>query len=129
MNYTFFTNAFDLFASCYVYGCLTYVAVLFILHVYCSLSASDNTENQTEQVIEPDFYSQVKDLLNPATEEILTTDFLSSEPLFEMMTLRELRAHIKDNQLHDVIRDRLGKTVSNACKPELIATLKNLALV
>ncbi|NJK58790.1 MAG: hypothetical protein HC939_23825 [Pleurocapsa sp. SU_5_0] len=42
---------------------------------------------------------------------------------FNSMTIRELRTHIKENKLHQKIRDRLGKTVSNACKHELIEAL------
>lgn len=66
--------------------------------------------------VDTDFYSQVKDLLDPSTEDVF-------EPIFESMTLRELRTHIKENKLHQKIQDRLGKTVSNACKHELIEAL------
>ena len=105
MNFTSFTNAFDLFASCYVYGCLTYIAVLFIVHLYCSLLADCKAKNQINEVIEPDFYTQVKDLFNPLTEDF-TTDFAPSPqpPQFQEMTIRELRSYIKDNQLHHAVR-------------------------
>jgi len=113
MNNTSFIQAFDLFASCYVYGCLSYISILFIIHLYYSLFSVDNKHNQAA---ESDFYEQVKELLNPATEEVLETDFT-------LMTLRQLRTHIKENQLHEQIRQSVGKTVSNACKQELIEAL------
>ena len=119
MNYTSSLDAFDLFASCYVYGCIAYVSVLFVLHVYCSLSS----ESRVVKVTEPDFYTQVKDLLNPATEPIFAPDILQPQLNFNSMTIRELRAHIKENQLQKQIHDSIGKTVSNANKHELIRAL------
>ena len=116
MNYASFTNTFDLFTSCYVYGCLSYILILFLLHLYHSLLIDCQVLDRLIESVEPDFYTQVKDLLNPATEEVL-------KPTFESMTLRELRTHIKENKLHQHIRDNLGKTVSNACKHELIEAL------
>ena len=113
MNNTSFIQAFDLFANCYVYGCISYISILFIIHLYFSLFADTNEHNQA---VEPDFYEQVKELLSPATEPVLETDFT-------LMTLRQLRTHIKENQLHQQIRQSVGKTVSNACKQELIKAL------
>lgn len=113
MSYTSFIHAFDLFATCYVYGCISYICISFIIHLYCSLFAE---LSEHKQVIEPDFYEQVKELLNPSTEPVLETDFQS-------MTLRQLRSHIKENQLHQQIHIAVGKSVSNACKQELIEAL------
>lgn len=111
-----FTTAFDLFIDCYVYGSITYVLLLFIIHLTASfLSLVDEY-----QATKPDFYNQVKELLNPATEEVFEP---SQDPYFDTMTLRELRAHIKENHLQQHIRDYLGKTVSNARKHELIEAL------
>ena len=42
---------------------------------------------------------------------------------FELMTIRELRTYIKENKLHQQVRDRLDKTVSNARKYELVQAL------
>jgi hypothetical protein len=44
--------------------------------------------------------------------------------VFTTMTIRELRNYIRDNQLHDRINNHLGKSVSKACKHELIAALQ-----
>ena len=59
---------------------------------------------------------QAKDLLNPSTVKVIETDFTS-------MTIRQLRTYIKDNQIHNKIRQSIGKTVSNASKLELITAL------
>ena len=75
MDYASFINAFDLFANCYVYGCLTYIAVLFSLHLYQSLLIDYQSRNRFIESVEPDFYSQVKDLLNPSTEYVFENNF------------------------------------------------------
>ncbi|MBW4533698.1 MAG: hypothetical protein KME09_07140 [Pleurocapsa minor HA4230-MV1] len=116
MNYTSFINIFDFFVSCYVYGCLTYILLLFSVQLYHSLLIDCEALDRSIESVDTDFYSQVKDLLDPSTEDVF-------EPIFESMTLRELRTHIKENKLHQKIQDRLGKTVSNACKHELIEAL------
>ena len=71
MNYASFTSAFDFFASCYVYGCLTYIAILFSLHLYHSLLIDCQALDRSIESVEADFYTQVKDLLNPATEPVI----------------------------------------------------------
>ncbi|MEL6929711.1 MAG: hypothetical protein AAFO95_13865 [Cyanobacteria bacterium J06600_6] len=113
MSYTSFIHVFNLFANCYVYVCISYISVLFVIHLYYSLFTDNNEYNLA---VEVDFYKQVKELLNPPTGPVLETDFKS-------MTLRQLRTHIKENQLHQQIRESVGKTVSNACKKELIEAL------
>ena len=119
MDFTSFVDAFDLFADCYVYGCVIYLLGLFIYHLSCSfLALVDECHHQTET--KPDLYQQVKELLNPATEEILELDV---QPSFDNMTIRELRSYIKENHLQQQVRDCLGKTVSNARKYELIKAL------
>ena len=118
MNYASLISTFDLFASCYIYGCLTYVAILFLLHVHRSLSVPPDQANES---FEPDFSTQVqvKDIFDPASESILEPVYVN----FEVMTIRELRTYIKENQLHQQVRDCLNKTVSNARKDELIIAL------
>ena len=119
MNYASFTNAFDFFASCYVYGCLSYILILFLLQTYCSLSVDSQALNRSTRSLEPDFYTQVKDLLDPTSESIIEPASVN----FDSMTIRELRTYIKENKLHQQIRDRINKTVSNARKYELIQAL------
>ena len=101
MNYASLTDTFNFFTSCYVYGCLTYITLLFLLHVHHSLFISSNSSNRANESFEPDFYTQVKDLLNPASESILEPVYVN----FELMTIRELRTYIKENQLHQQVRD------------------------
>ncbi|NJK58934.1 MAG: hypothetical protein HC939_24665 [Pleurocapsa sp. SU_5_0] len=72
-------------------------------------------EHQQAKLTQPDFYQQVKDAFN-----------LDTEPDFQGMTIRELRAHIKNNQLQEQIRASLGKSVSDARQGELIASLQAL---
>ena len=111
-----FNTAFDLFIDCYVYGSIAYISLLFIINLILSfLSLVDEY-----QATDSEFYDQVKELLNPATEEVFEP---SQNPYFDTMTLRELRAHIKENDLQQHVRDCLGKTVSNARKSELIQAL------
>ena len=101
MNYASFISIFDFFVSCYVYGCLTYILILFLLHTYYSLSVDYQALDRSIESPEPDFYTQVKDLFNPVSESIL-------EPVsvnFDSMTIRELRTHIKENKLHQQVRD------------------------
>ena len=113
MSYTSFIQLFDIVASCYIYGCISYISILFILHLYHSLFIDSNKHNQA---LKPDFHEQAKDLLNPSTVKVIETDFTS-------MTIRQLRTYIKDNQIHNKIRQSIGKTVSNASKLELITAL------
>lgn len=119
MNYISLTNAFDLFISCYIYGCLSYVLILFLLHLYYSLLIDCPTLDLSTESFEADFYTQVKDLLHPAPESIQEPVLVS----FESMTIRELRTYIKENKLHQQVRGRINKTVSQACKHELIQAL------
>ena len=128
MDYTSSAQAFDFLATCYIYGCIAYVGLLFGLHLYSSLSADYSSQNKAigqsplPSAIESDFYEQVKDLLAPATEPVLAMEI--EQPDFETMTIRELRSHIKENRLQQHIRASIGKTVKNARKYELIASLK-----
>ena len=111
-----FNTAFDLFIDCYAYGSIAYISLLLIIHLILSfLSLVDEY-----QATDNEFYDQVKELLNPATEEVFE---LHTFPCFDTMTIRELRAHIKENHLQQHVRDCLGKTVSNARKSELIQAL------
>ena len=106
------SNIFDLFINCYVYGSLTYLTIRLLVHLALSLLALADQSQETE----PDFYNQVKELLNPSTEQVLEHDFT-------LMTIREIRTHIKEKQLHQHIRESVGKTVSKASKQELIEAL------
>lgn len=120
MNYTSSVQAFDFIASCYIYGCIAYLGLLFGLHLYSSLLIAIDAQSQGTY----DFYEQVKVLLNPATEPVMAMEL---EPTnFETMTTRELRTHIKENHLQQYIRVSIGKTVSNARKSQLIASLKTI---
>lgn len=104
MQIALFVSVFDFLASCYVYGCLTYILILFLLQAYDYLPADSVPPNRTKKSSESDFYSQVKELLKTPTESIL-------EPIsinFNSMTIRELRAYIKENELHQQVRDRLA---------------------
>ena len=131
----FLTNAFDVFASCYVYGCLICILLLFLEQTHLTLSNNSCwQQNELNQSDQSDFYNQVKQLLNPI-EELNLVDLDESDNNeftqaysagFKSLTIRELRAHIKENQLHSVIRDRLGKSVSVAKKFELVACLNSL---
>jgi KTSC domain len=94
MNYTSFINIFDFFASCYVYGCLTYILLLFSVELYNSLLVDCKALDRSIESVDTDFYSQVKNLLNPSTESILEPVIVN----FELMTIRELRTYIKQNQ-------------------------------
>lgn len=115
-----FINAYDLFTDCYVYGSITYVLSLFTIQLILSFLALVNESQLTKQTIEPDFYEQVKELLNPPTEAVLELDV---QPSLDCMTIRELRSYIKENHLQQQVHNCLGKTVSNARKQELIEAL------
>ena len=125
------SDAFNLFATCYVYGCLALVFLLFIGQAYSGLSFDSSIDRSIGDSGNDDFYSQVKDLLNP-TEELNLAKECDRNPLkasskeFEALTIRELRTYIKDNQLHHLVRDRLGTSVSNARKAELIGCLNSI---
>jgi hypothetical protein len=119
MNYISLNDAFNLFASCYIYSCLTYILLLFLAHLADSFLALRSVEKAAKS----DFHSQVKELLNPATEAIIKPISHQLQPNFDSMTIRKLRAHIRDNQLQRQIHDSIGKTVSNASKYELIKAL------
>ena len=121
------SDAFNLFATCYVYGCLALVLLLFIGQAYFDLFLLFQS-TQTSKAIGSDFYSQVKELFDSTEEEL---DRSMSKPQtfdegFETLTIRELRSYIKDNQLHQLVRDRIGSSVSNARKAELIACLNSI---
>jgi hypothetical protein len=109
-----FADYFDIFADCYVYGCLAYLLGLFSYHLSCCF-LSLIKEHQQAKLTQPDFYQQLKDALNPAAE----IDF-------QGMTIRELRAHIKDNRLQEQVRTSLGKSVSDARQGELVSILQAL---
>ena len=95
MEFTSFINAFDLFTNCFVYSSIIYVFSLFIIQLILSFLALVNEY----QIAKPDFYEQVKELLNPATEKVFE---LNQNPCFDTMTLRQLRQHIKDNELQQL---------------------------
>jgi len=114
-----FTTALDILINCYIYGTITCFSVLLLIHLsLCFLALIEES-----QATENDFYDQVKELLNPATEEVEEVFELALTPSLNQMNLRELRAYIRNNNLHQQIRNCLGKSVSNAPKHELIAAL------
>jgi hypothetical protein len=55
----------------------------------------------------------VKELLNPS--ELID---------FEALTIRQLRDYIRENQLHNSVRQHIGKSVSSASKQDLITALQ-----
>ena len=120
MGFTTFVDAFDLFADCFVYGSIAYIITLFAVSLISAFMTLVDEHQELNQAAEQDFYQQVKELLNPCIEEITDVNCNSS---FTQMTLRELRQHIKDNQLQQYVRQSLGKTVSNARKHELMRVL------
>jgi hypothetical protein len=120
MDFTTFVNGFDFFTDCFVYGSVAYVISLFTISLISAFIAQADEHQVLKQAAEPDFYQQVKELLNPCAEEILD---LNPNPSFTQMTLRELRAYIRDNGLQQHIQLTLGKTVSNARKLELVKAL------
>jgi len=125
MQLTSFINTFDVFATCFIYGSISYILLLLFAHlILCWLTLFEDS-----QELKSDFYEQVKELLNPATEKIMELDNLQPQSFsFELMTIRELRSYIKDNQLQQYISHSLGKTVSNARKYELINSLNTFNL-
>ena len=68
-----FTDSFDLFTDCYVYGCIAYITALFVYHLTLSLLSLIDDVQQTKQSSQLDFYGQVKELLDP-TDEINVND-------------------------------------------------------
>lgn len=90
MEFTSFINAFDLFTDCFVYSSIIYVFSLFIIQLILSFLALVNEYQIAKPNTKPDFYEQVKELLNPATETVLE---LNVQPSFDNMTIRELRSH------------------------------------
>ena len=112
-------NLIDFSIVCYMYGCLTCFLLLFLAQTHSTLSVCHYSNSTTQ----PNFYTEVKELLNPTEELVLEP---SPTPYFASFTIRELRTYIKDNQLHYKVRDRLDKSVSNARKSELVACLNSL---
>jgi hypothetical protein len=78
MDFTSFVNTFDLFADCYVYGSVAYVVILLVIHLTSAFF--DLVDEDQSPSFQPDFYQQVKELLNPS--ELID---------FPAMTIRELR--------------------------------------
>lgn len=112
-------DSLDFLITCYMYGCLAYFLLLFLAQTYSTLSSCHCSKSLTK----PDFYTEVKELLNPTEELVLESN---QTPYFASLTIRELRAYIKENQLHYLVRDRFNKSVSVARKSELVACLNSL---
>ena len=112
-------DSLDFLITCYMYGWLAYFFLLFLAQTHSTLLSCHCSESLTQ----PDFYTEVKELLDPTEELVLESN---QTPYFASLTIRELRTYIKDNQLHYKVRGRLGKSVSNARKSELVACLNSL---
>lgn len=119
MDFATLSTTFDFFATCYLYGSIGYVLIRFLFHLILCFSALVD-DIQTYKTAKPDFYQEVKELLNPG----YSSEFIPPlQPSFETMTIRELRTFIRDNELQESVYTCLGKTVSDARKHELIQAL------
>lgn len=112
-SFTSFAAAFDIFADCFVYGSIAYLTIITVIELIFGLLCIIEEYQLSKKSSVPDFYDQVKELLNP-----------SESTVFNAMTIRELRNYVRENQLHERINSHLGKSVSKACKQELIAALQ-----
>ena len=120
MNYIL---AFDLFSDCYVYVSIAYIffsVTTQLILSFLSLIDESNLNSKTE-TDGADFYEQVKELLDFSSEDFAFEPL--TQPLFERMTIRELRSFIREHNLQEYINSCLGKTVSNARKHELVKVL------
>jgi hypothetical protein len=69
------------------------------------------------------FYDAVKEALATEPETVTKASALQREE--NPITLRQLRDLVRERQLQGAIRERLGKSVSECRKEELIAVLAN----
>jgi predicted RNA binding protein with dsRBD fold (UPF0201 family) len=69
------------------------------------------------------FYSAVKEALATEPETATVTGALVRQREENPLTLRQLRELVRERQLQDSVRQRLGKSVSKCRKEELIAVL------
>jgi hypothetical protein len=106
-------DAFDIFTDCFVYCSIAYLIIITAIELVLALLSIVDEHQLSKKSSDSDFYDQVKELLNPSESDVFTT-----------MTIRELRDYIRENQLHDRIYNHLGKSVSKACKHELLAALQ-----
>lgn len=102
--------SFDVFINLYVFGAIALVLLSLITHLFSSLM---DVIDEVKSPAKNDFYQQVKELLAPSS----ATDFPS-------FTIRELRSHIRENELQSEVHHRLGKSVSKARHFELVAALQ-----
>jgi hypothetical protein len=112
-SFASFVDAFDIFADCYVYGSIAYLTLITVIKLICGLLDIIEEHQLSKKNSVPNFYDQIKELINPNE----SNDFTA-------MTIQELRNYVRENQLHDRIKSHHGKSVSKACKQELIAALQ-----
>ncbi|WP_036489137.1 hypothetical protein [Myxosarcina sp. GI1] len=104
----YFINGF-IIVSAFTFG------GLFVFEL--TLSFLDCLEQYS--TVSDEFYQQTKALLNPTTEPLVEPEL----PSLDLMTIRELRSFIRNNNLHHRVHNFTGKSVSNARKSELIQAL------
>lgn len=115
---------------------LVMLAASFVLYAYNKAADNNTTTNA------PDFYQQVKDLME--TEVELATPVFSAETTitkeithkvvapsrsdFSAMTVKALRAYIKtDSQRRKRVEQLIGKKYYRGLKAELVASLTKVA--
>jgi predicted RNA binding protein with dsRBD fold (UPF0201 family) len=106
---------------------------IFLFFVYFCLfvgflgeSSSKNTDKSFDR-----FYGAVKEALATEPETATVTGAIASEALLQAvrqreenpLTLRQLRDLVRERQLQSAIRERLGKSVSECRKEELLTVL------
>jgi len=100
------TANFDLLAHAYYFGAIAYIAFLFYCHLIDVLKA-----------LKADYRSK----------SIIGVEASSQAPLglpsSSLMTLRELRNHIRVHNLQAQVRSVVGRSVSHCSKDELIKAL------
>ena len=108
--------------DCFINDFVVVSALAFCLLLLFELTLSFLDCLEQYSTVSDEFYQQTKALLNPATEPIIELDKVEL-PSFELMTIRELRDYIRSHNLHHRVHNSTGKSVSNACKHELIQAL------
>ena len=96
------TANFDILAHVYFYGAIAYIVFLFCCHLY-----------EVFQDLQADYRNKVE---TPSQASLAL-------PSSNQMTLRELRNHVRVNNLQAQIRSVVGRSVSHCSKDELIKAL------
>jgi hypothetical protein len=109
-------TALDYFLNGFIIASALCFCFLFLFELTLSfLNCLDRHSSVSDE-----FYQQTKALLNSDNEPLIELE----SPSIELMSIRELRNHIRSNNLHYKVRASThGKSVSNTRKHELIAAL------